>query len=132
MTAQQAHTLETALERAHAEGIHIIGKGTMSKTFQRFWLVSSQDYCQSNRVYVVRLMDAKHPYLHCNCQAGQRGQICKHRAVVHQTLLAEMEARQVKLPLTKSERDAAVQAERSARYANALPADDTREFSIYR
>jgi len=83
MTQKQAQTIEQALARAKAENIHVIGTGTMKATHQHFWLVSSQDYALSNRVYIVRQLS---DHLACNCQAQG---ICKHRAVVHQALKDE-------------------------------------------
>ncbi len=96
MTVQQQQAIEQALERARREGIRIIGKGhfTGHQAGQRFWLVSSKNYEHTNRAYIVTL-GADHQ-LHCNCQA--RG-ICKHRAVVHGVLKAEIEARIVRPPV---------------------------------
>lgn len=86
MTQKQAQTIEQALERAAKEGIRIIGTGTMKADGSHFWLVSSKDYATTNRAYIVTC-DGEH--LHCNCRASG---ICKHRAIVHQTLKDERQA----------------------------------------
>jgi hypothetical protein len=95
MTQAQKTTIESALKRAQAEGIRIIGNGTMTKTAQRFWLVSSQDYCQSNRVYVVRQMS---DHLACNCPTRRSKNnpdgVCKHRAVAWEALKDERAAQE--------------------------------------
>ncbi len=72
--------LACAIEKAQAEGIHILGEGRMKRDNSRFFLVASSDYEQTNKAYVVHLF--KHR-LSCHCEAGQRGIVCKHRAAVY-------------------------------------------------
>lgn len=86
MTQKQAQTIEQALARAAKEGIRIVGTGTMKLDGARFWIVSSKTYATTGRAYIVELIGT---HLECNCRAQG---ICKHRAVVHQTLKSERQA----------------------------------------
>jgi hypothetical protein len=99
MTQQQAQTIEQALARAAKENIRIVGKGTLTATGARFFIVSSKNYATTGRAYIVSIGEQ----LSCNCQASG---ICKHRAMVHQTLKDE---RQAETPASAPEQAMAAQ-----------------------
>jgi hypothetical protein len=96
MTQKQAATIESACERAAKENIRIVGKGTLTATGARFFIVSSKNYATTGRAYIVSIGEDHR--LHCNCQATD---ICKHTAVTHAALKAEVEARIVRAPERK-------------------------------
>jgi SWIM zinc finger len=85
MTATQTSELERALARAQAEGIRVVddyGDG-----MDRVWKVRGSGNALVAHVYTVTL--ARPGILSCNCQAGEHGQYCKHRATVSAYLVRE-------------------------------------------
>lgn len=83
MTAAQAR----AISRAQQANIRILARGTVKATGQAFYVTTSRDGRGS---HVVLVGGAS---LSCDCQAGQRGILCCHRAAVHTRLMSEASAR---------------------------------------
>lgn len=82
--------LERAIERAHICGVYIVGAGRRRADGARLFVVSStSDPVRGHLVIVAG------PNLQCDCMAAQYGRLCKHRAIVHERLLAERGATQV-------------------------------------
>jgi len=84
MTQAEAVKIQAALERAHANKLSIMGHGTMKRDGARFLAVNSAS--EPNTWHVVIIRQGR---LECDCRAGQRGQICQHRALVHGELKRE-------------------------------------------
>lgn len=68
-------TQRRAIERARAEHILVLVRGTVKATGERFYLVRGS----TGKHYCVRVAG---PSLTCTCPAGQDGRCCKHRAAV--------------------------------------------------
>lgn len=64
--------------------IRIIGKGIMTASGNRFFLVSSSDYASNNRAYIV---EHKPGHFTCNCPARKP---CKHIKLVAALVSAEI------------------------------------------
>jgi hypothetical protein len=88
MTAKQMSMVDKALKRAHDEGLRILGTGYNRQTGARVLIVSSAS--DPIRGHVVTVQGDR---LHCDCTAAQYEQYCMHRALVHEALVAESEAR---------------------------------------
>jgi hypothetical protein len=122
MTTQQ--TQMSATERALAEHITIAALGTIKATGAKFFLVNSSHHDSQYTVLVHQHS------LECNCPAGQRGRICKHRACVHQALVAEANAFRAldrdesalvyELHVAAAKLDAALDRQRLARETSTL------------
>jgi uncharacterized Zn finger protein len=87
MTAAISQTQReyNAIDRATLENITIAARGSIKATGARFFLVNgSHGATYTVLVYADRLS--------CSCAAGQHGIVCKHRAAVHQALVAERSA----------------------------------------
>ena len=82
MTSTQRQA--NATDRATIQHITLAAKGTIKSSGQQFFLVRSANH---SKQYVV-LVYADH--LSCSCMAGMHGNVCKHRAVCHAALVAEM------------------------------------------
>jgi uncharacterized Zn finger protein len=81
-TTQREHN---ATDRAILEHITTAAQGSIKATGARFFLVNGSHGAQYTvLVYADRLS--------CSCAAGQHGIVCKHRAAVHQALVAERSA----------------------------------------
>lgn len=70
--------------RATREGVRIIGSGHRKADGKRLFAVSSSK--DATRAYMVVVL---HDQLVCDCQAGQGGKYCKHRATVTARLYEE-------------------------------------------
>jgi hypothetical protein len=81
-TQDQQRQYERALNRAHAEGIVIVGNASYPDG-RRSWDVFNPKY--SEGWYTVRQDRAGAP-LTCNCEAGRHGTLCKHTALVRESL----------------------------------------------
>ena len=88
MTQTQKSMLDKALTRAIAQDINIIGKGTIKATGTVCWFVTSGKGDGSS--YMVAQVSSVE--LTCTCKAGQRGQHCKHRALVTARMMADAKA----------------------------------------
>jgi hypothetical protein len=84
MTEHEAAKIQAALERARANKLSIMGHGTMKSDGAHFLAVNSAS--EPNTWHVVIIRQGR---LECDCKAGQRGQICQHRALVHEQLQAK-------------------------------------------
>jgi|GEM_PF-2097515 Asp-tRNA(Asn)/Glu-tRNA(Gln) amidotransferase A subunit family amidase len=73
-----------ALERAHQQGIEVVGKGTRKRDGAQVYAVTSAS--EHNRWHLVAALDLA---LTCDCQAAKHGQYCMHRALVHEYLVCE-------------------------------------------
>lgn len=104
MTQTQAEALARALHRAHARGLAVTGKGSRKSDGATVYTVTSSS--DPARWHLVAVMGSR---LVCDCQAGRRGLVCQHRALVHERILAERVALQAITPAV-----AAIRAGRSA------------------
>ncbi len=77
-----------AATRAHESGIAIVGRGYRKADHAPVYAISS-----ATQPNVWHLVAVEQDQLVCNCKAGQHGRYCQHRALVHETLEAEREAR---------------------------------------
>jgi hypothetical protein len=73
-----------ALDRAHSNGLQIVGRGWWKPTGERVIGVTSAS--QPGTVHVVIVKDLN---LQCDCIAAEHGRYCQHRALVHELLLTE-------------------------------------------
>ncbi len=83
-------TIQKALKRAREQGIEVYGHGIDSEG-RRFWRVTSSEQARrggAGRGYTVLLVGSR---LMCDCLAGERGDVCKHRVLVCQTIMQEAE-----------------------------------------
>jgi len=78
-------TVARALERILNEGIKIVSS-TKPASGPRQWSVTSST---AGKSYIVTQRDAM--TLVCSCAAAERGNACKHRVLVSQTLMQEAE-----------------------------------------
>lgn len=85
MTAAQATQIAKGVERAQAEGVKVLARGTDKRTGTRFFLVRGSTGIQ----YTVAVLARR---LSCTCPAGARGTVCKHRSLIHDVLAAELRA----------------------------------------
>ena len=128
MTQTQAEALARALHRAHARGLAVTGKGSRKSDGATVYTVTSSS--DPARWHLVAVMGVR---LSCDCQAGRRGLICQHRALVHERIEAERTAAQVVASAV-----AATSAGRASRGTPAHPGDtalmrrSNRPFSIWR
>jgi hypothetical protein len=76
-----------ALHRAHARGLLVTGKGSRKRDGAPVYTVTSSS--QPGRWHLVAVVGAR---LQCDCQAGRRGLVCQHRAVVHERIASERTA----------------------------------------
>jgi hypothetical protein len=88
-------TYTKALERAHAEHL------TITLLESGIAHVYNPKYAEG--FYTVRFH--KGAAMTCNCQAGQVGTYCKHRALVHEALIARAAGHALNAPAI-AERDA--------------------------
>ena len=87
MTQAQANDLERAMNRALEQRIELAGQGTRKSDGATVYAVTSGT--EAGLFHLVAVEDGR---LICSCKAGQRGRICKHRAVVHDHLKTQAEA----------------------------------------
>jgi hypothetical protein len=73
---------ERALARARAARLPVTGPGVRKADGRPVYAVPSQT--EANRYQVV-CVEGQY-VLSCDCKASQRGQVCIHRATVHQYL----------------------------------------------
>src|SRR5579871_5194036 len=74
-------TLKDRTDQAIANGMRIMGQGTMSSSGHHFWLVCSEGYASGNNTaYVVEQLPG---HLTCNCPDPKP---CKHICLVSRTL----------------------------------------------
>jgi hypothetical protein len=76
MTQYEAVKIQTALERAHANKLSIMGHGTMKRDGARFLAVNSVS--EPNTWHVVFIRQGR---LECDCKAGQRGSGAKSASI---------------------------------------------------
>lgn len=90
MTQQQASEFERALARAHRAGLAIAGRGTWKHDGAAFVAVTSSR--DAARVHLVTIRAGR---LACDCEASQYHpeRICSHRALAHEDLQRQLEAR---------------------------------------
>jgi hypothetical protein len=93
MTQPQAEAIARALHRAHARGLLVTGKGSRKSDGALVYAVTSSS--QPGRWHLVAVMGSR---LACDCQAGKRGLVCQHRALVHERILAERAALRATTP----------------------------------
>lgn len=93
MTQTQAEAIARALHRAHARGLEVVGKGTRKSDGATVYAVPSSS--QPGRWHLVAVTGSR---LVCDCQAGQRGLMCQHRALVRERIIAERVALQAITP----------------------------------
>lgn len=83
-THAEAEALARALQRAHARGLAVVGKGTCKDGGAPVYAVTSSS--QPGRWHLVMVVGLR---LVCDCQAGHRGLMCQHRALVRERITAE-------------------------------------------
>lgn len=96
---------QKALARANAEGLMVGAYGTFKATGQRFYGVTSS---RNDGMYVVRVVGHS---LVCNCPAGAKGVMCKHRALTCHHLMtraAEAKAQEAQMAEAMAEEPEAV------------------------
>lgn len=121
MTQFQQTQYEKALAKATIENLHIVGKGTIKATSQKFYAVSSSDGTGCYAVIVAGYT------LVCNCPAGRKGQYCKHRALVTATL---MEAAKAAQAIIDAEQEADRQAHEAATGHDIFDEDAARAAAL--
>jgi hypothetical protein len=133
MTQAQATELARGIARAEAEHIQIAGRGyRLSDKAPVFAVTSSAD---PSVCYLVALEADGH--LHCQCKAGQRGRICKHRSTVYVALRAGAEqfrafderesALLAELHTAAAKLHAAIEQSHDASLAPAAPAETSQD-----
>lgn len=82
MTPREKQELDKATTKAAQAQLHVM-VGKVKATGQEVFAVNSQS--RANLWHLLTVVDG---HLQCDCEAGQRGRICCHRAAVHSYLLA--------------------------------------------
>jgi hypothetical protein len=123
MTPAQTEQYSAALARITGTGIEVVGTGT-AKDGRKVWCVPSQR--DRNRWHVVTLSTDGRT-LSCDCQAGQHGRYCCHRAAVRARIEEETPSSTMQL---MAEAEATLARINASLSRPRVPAPDTRKFSI--